>query len=648
MAKFFRFGWRRLSLCAAAVLVSLVTVEPGAGAATNKQDAALYSNQLAEFWTVKRFLYDHDKGISLQSKLDQVLLAKAEHDECFEGIGEKYPDEINGRCPKHSKPKANQAYVWGMTYTGSDIWFGTMANTLCYATEALGILSTPMQNSYWVCEFAKAASGTEDWRLPKIYHYVPATGRLEEKLLPNPSSALDLLKNTAGLRSAGSFGNVVFLGGPSRDAKSVNLFAFDAVTGDLLGSKNFDEYNDIRQWLLVDGVLYVGMGNRIRHAGEPGGVVLKWTGNGTNLFDFVVVGNLASEAANLAEHDGRLCVSTWPSYSEVDPADIRPAGVFCSPPIPGGGLTEAGAEGWFKIWGIEQYDPEPVLWMVTGGGAIHSFNGRLFWGTMNVPFLATIAALQKMYPGRLDSNGNNSLDLAEIMATALGTHRSTSLFRATNVGAGNHVDLIYGETYLPKYDPVAKSFRIAYDNDHKNLMRQVPLQGASGVGNFFNAYTWSAQLFNNALYLGTFDWTQVLRAGLEGVPGMLGSAAPIVPWFKVWRSGLVGSPGILLQMLPQANSLLKHPFWRTMLDQFPVEGADLLRIESDVSGKAIAESKAGLGNNVNYGVRTLVTDGKTLFAGMANAMNLHPRGGWELIGLYLRGHKAPSIPWWWR
>jgi hypothetical protein len=62
----------------------------------------------------------------------------------------------------------------------------------------------------------------------------------------------------------------------------------------------------------------------------------------------------------------------------------------------------------------------------------------------------------------------------------------------------------------------------------------------------------------------------------------------------------------------------------------PVEGGDLFRITNH-AGKATAERLEGVGNFTNYGVRTMVVDGDTLYLGMANPMNLHPQGGWELI-----------------
>jgi hypothetical protein len=38
----------------------------------------------------------------------------------------------------------------------------------------------------------------------------------------------------------------------------------------------------------------------------------------------------------------------------------------------------------------------------------------------------------------------------------------------------------------------------------------------------------------------------------------------------------------------------------------------------------------GLGNNLNYGIRTLVSDDTGLYVGTANPINLAPLGGWEL------------------
>jgi hypothetical protein len=63
-----------------------------------------------------------------------------------------------------------------------------------------------------------------------------------------------------------------------------------------------------------------------------------------------------------------------------------------------------------------------------------------------------------------------------------------------------------------------------------------------------------------------------------------------------------------------------------------VYGADLYRIDSAGSA-AQSVSLNGMGNPMNYGIRTMVHDSSALYIGTANPMNLNPEGGWELIKL---------------
>ena len=66
-------------------------------------------------------------------------------------------------------------------------------------------------------------------------------------------------------------------------------------------------------------------------------------------------------------------------------------------------------------------------------------------------------------------------------------------------------------------------------------------------------------------------------------------------------------------------------------------GADLYRVNG--LSPAVPESVHGLGNPVNFGIRTLVAE-DALYVGTANAMNLLTdpndhlvKGGWNLIQL---------------
>jgi hypothetical protein len=58
-------------------------------------------------------------------------------------------------------------------------------------------------------------------------------------------------------------------------------------------------------------------------------------------------------------------------------------------------------------------------------------------------------------------------------------------------------------------------------------------------------------------------------------------------------------------------------------------GADLFAFSSSSSPARVVSSD-GLGNELNYGLRTMIEDSEELFIGTANPMNLSPDGGWQL------------------
>lgn len=131
---------------------------------------------------------------------------------------------------------------------------------------------------------------------------------------------------------------------------------------------------------MVDDVLSTAVGKS----------VLRWRGDPEtfeNLFRFEVVGNLDSEGAELAEHRGRIFVTTWPAGFRIETL----ASLYMSPPIPPGGLTNLQADDWKKVWQADDYEPDPVTAATYGGGALAPFDGYLYWGTMHFPFLSTHA-----------------------------------------------------------------------------------------------------------------------------------------------------------------------------------------------------------------------------------------------------------------
>ena len=232
------------------------------------------------------------------------------------------------------------------------------------------------------------------------------------------------------------------------------------------------------------------------------------------------------------------------------------------------------------------YEPDPLTAATYGGGAIAYWNGALYFGTMHVPGVSAIAHIQ-VYP---------PADQQEYLNVAVNTYRAISIWRIQSADTGPVVELLYGESALPKYNPGDGTFVSTSTNF-------TPLYGSSGFGNPLNNYTWTAAIFQEKLFFGTMDWSYLLSQG----------AIPLLP-----ASLDLKQLGIKEKDLASA--------W----------GADLWRFDS--VGPAVAEDLNGLGNYLNYGLRSMITsaDGQALYVGTANPMNLEPRGGWELRLLTLK------------
>jgi hypothetical protein len=570
---------------------------------------------LVKFWTLERFALDGRPPVFVDQDHASSRLAKAKPDECFNGIGQPItkPD-ANGVCAT-GKPKVNDAYVWGLTKVGDNLFFGTLANTLCLVESGYLGVETGHVTPEWVCEFDASRSGMGDFRAPNMFRYDLAAGTLVP-INPALYSPADIVRRrTTGFRSAGSLDGVAFLAGPAVGG-GVSFFAFDGATGGMLGQPQTlgteacaaatppdaracpsgkGVFTNVRMWVAANGALYLGVG--VVTNGVEGGAVLRWMGDKTDPYRFVEVGRLPADAANMVLHgDGRIYLTTWPT-------DQNPAGLYRSPVIPGAGLMPADADhpDWTTpLWlatrdgkpehaDVPAYDPDTMSGFSTGGGALASFGGKIYFGTMHVPFVAAQRA-QETY----------ALPSADALRTALGTHRSIALFEVDFPAGVPHVSMIVGEKYLPTHDAATNGYTIAYDAAHATGF--TPRWAPSGFGNFFNTYTWAMTVFRDEVYVGTFDWSQLARVELET---LLLSSDRVVPELKAALLEALG-PGLRR------------------------EGADLIRFSGD---HVLAESVDGLGNNRNYGVRNMVTDGATLWIGTANPMNLDPLGGWELIEL---------------
>lgn len=517
------------------------------------------------------------------------LLAKAQPDECYNGVGNPY---LPGPPWTGGVPKVNQAYVFSLTKSGHDLWFGTVANPLCLAMSLLNMTGqkpTSFETACMVCEFEKSQYPTQlspdlgDWRPPEIWLY-----DTQEKTLINKTPDDLLIFDTVGIRSAGTLGKIVLLGGLSL-TKGINLFAFNAETKKYLGSTHLPIYSDIRKWLVANNILYTAVMNT-----TGGGSVLRWRGNLSNPFQFEVVGKLDNEGAELAYHEGRLFITTWPVLTQSI-ASISSSGLFMSPSIPPQGLTAAHANKWECVWTADNYEPDPITALSYAGGALASFDGYLWWGTFHVPFASTVAHLVYYNP-------------QDLLSTFLGTYRPLTIFRGRHFDAGGgEIDLVYGLSRLPKYTP-NNPFNPTSGGKWEivpNAMGKEPLWGPSGFCNFFNNYTWSMAVYNNQLYIGTMDWSHLLDHVVQDL-------------MKIFQMDYMQNE---IQLPPRSY------------------GADLFRIP-DSDSPAIPEYIDGVGNYTNYGIRTMVAD-DALYLGMANPMNLLtdrndtlPEGGWELIRLH--------------
>ncbi len=545
-----------------------------------------------------------------------TVAAKASPDECFAGIGNPYPTMQNGACPPGSVPKANQTYTWGLTKPfGRYVWIGTASNIICFAAGKAGFppfvitdrgsftlqstwplpATNPPSRPRMVCELGQSQGAKRqvapvpatigDWRMPRVYRYDVVNKTLHDMTTGRAAAALSQI---IGLRTAGTLNGVVLLGGPSlSQSGGIRLVAFDAATGRYIGSKAYPQYEDIRKWVVVGGQLYTAVGTLGPVVdGVPsvnGGRILRWTGTLHHPFSFQEVGKTDNDPAEIGAHregaDQRLFVSTWSTTSS-------PAGLWMSPTVPAGGLTRAQLNGWRKMWDVNRYEPDAITADDMGTGALASFGGWLYWGTMQVP----------------EAGGHSQT--SDLTVRTLGGHHPLSIWRGRNLSTRKpEIQLVYGDAKLP-VDTTANTGTAVWQLADNRFGGRAGLCGPGGFGNFWNAYTWTMAVLGRHLYVGTGDWR---------VLSDLGQPSSASGW--------------------ETRGLVENS-----------TGADLWRFDLDRRGAptcARAESVDGLGNPTNFGIRTLIADGTHLWAGTATMANLldagasnpAPQGGWQLFKL---------------
>jgi hypothetical protein len=548
------------------------------------------------------------KTVAAKNLYKFTRLAKAQPDECFDGIGLPHPA---GPPCATGKPKVNQAYVWGLTQVGPTIWFGTGANVHCLVSGATLQYVNPSANDNWVCEFGSSQTLKTDptippylgdMRAPEVWTYDTASKKsvnMSAQIRARSADDAARLDHTVGLRAAGSFGGVVLFGGPAI-GNTLNMFAFDATTKQFLGSKNFTEYGNIRTFLVADNAMYLGIG--IGRNGTAGGGVLRWTGSVSSPFDFVNVASLPVQAADLTVSGGRIVATSWPLAQATNSLGL--AGLWMSPKLADGapGLNPEDAGGWTQVWNVGQYEPDSVIAGTYGGGGIAAADGYVYWGTMHVPMKAAQVMASKYPPANDEARKDQLLD----------SNRAISIWRAKDLGLPTQkIEMLYGETSLPAYDPATSTWSMKSTN-------YKPVYGKSGFGNEFNNYTWRMTVVDGKVFVGTMDWSYLVKDLIA-----MGDPAP------------TGSPSAKLEKA--GSSLVKKA---SKADGF---GGDLWVFSSSSTAAEPVNTK-GLGNYLNYGVRNMIVNGKGgLYLGMADPMNLRtdptdnrPEGGWELLEMTKR------------
>jgi len=530
------------------------------------------------------------------------LLAKAAPDECFVAVGE--PSSGSPPCQR-GQPKVNDSYIWSMTSDGEHIWLGTVSNYLCgiestvaYSANLpqLGPTFTPHQTSAFVCESIESGypdlppGAPGDWRPPRVLRYHPETARLEDFTpLQNP-----LLYETLGLRSAFASEDVVIYAGQRFD-KGVNLFAFDTVSGALIATHTLPELRNMRQWIQSSQGVYVAGGKEDGH-----GLVFRWNGTPNDPFLFEVVAELGQEAAYLAEHEGRLFANTWPVVGSEPGGSV----LYMSPLLGDEGLNLENRDQWQKVWQASDYDPDPVIAQTYFGGAMASYGGYLYWSTMHLPGIAPYK-LKEVYGEGL------SILMASRLSSAW---RSMAVFRGRNFSEAPVLEPLYADDWM-SVTHIRLSDSIILSGMQQSKMGPHKF-GRSGFDRFFNVYGWSMAVYDNRLYVGTYDFSYELREEVRAL-----------------------------------EDRVLHP-WRWPENQQPREadigpyGADLMMFPSPEE-PAVAISEDGLGNYANIGIRNMLVHKGVLYVATANPFNLlanpdddQPEGGWELIAIRGYPHKS--------
>jgi hypothetical protein len=573
-------------------------------------------------------------------------LANAEPDECFNGLGERVlpevtdpftcPDTGDPVHPEYAIPYTPQTYVWSLTQYGNSLWFGTGANILCITQAAVYSEVGADATGSSICEFGVSPLRDPDydpyypnlpeiygdWRRARIYQYNLDTKELIDRTPPEDNILYILFDICLGPRSVGVHNGVVFFAGGTFFSDGLVMFAYNATTGEYLGSRAFSGYRSARKWKVIQGHLYTGVGTSSET--DYSGRVLRWTGSVSDPFNFVEVGNLP----NIIIADGQPqpayggLVRDLTEYIDGNGQSriaLTAKGVWLSPPIPPGGLTNTASGYWRRIWSPAEYEPDYVTRQTYAGGGIEFLNGWLYFMTMHIPGNAADVH-ENCYMPPLDNSFppeycfGETQGISESLAVSNATARATALWRIKNAESPDtrETQLLYGEAFLPQYQDgiYPGSSSNPFDAFPMVSTGYTPLLGSSGFDNDCNNYGWVMQVVGNYLFAGTMDYCTISN------PGSISSGADL------WRiDGTAGD--VPLAAVPETRNAFKD---------FNTPGTPDIYHYSP------------------YGFRNLIksADGTSLYAGMATGVNVGAVGdgaGWQLLQLDLAADPPPFCAW---
>lgn len=536
-----------------------------------------------------------------QAPVDEAYYGLASPDNRYvpEGLSESALEEIkqNG-----GQGKRNGSYVWGMGTYKDKLFWSTNNNYLCmqgygnFVQPGKGD-NAPYENSCWVCEYGQSAYAKEayeegdenskyaDIRPPRMYSYDTKTGVVTDI---TPSIAdYPLLKNCQGLRSCGVHNGVVFFGGPGLyasdwDSKvSAAFVAYDADNDRILSTSSMDNVDgckvvNVRRWRVINNVLYVTVGLTHPTTGKKIGALLRWYGDKNDPWNFHIVGLVDKEAAELAYFNNRIYIGTWGAVSAVN----------VSPELPEGGFTPVGinSDMWPEIWTTESAEPTKTLGRsLTSVAGFHEWRDHLYWGVFCPNYYILSSALATY----------GDLTSPDALAFILGNYRTPSFWR---LDKDNTCEMLYGDTSNPKPVYNWKGNIEKWELEPNGLTAK---WGRGGFGNLCTIYVWALQQYNDNLYIGTMDLSNLAVAA---------------------ASKLLGD-----ESFDTLSKLL------TGLDTSD-EGFELLRMtDEEEAPKFITQN--GFNNAEQYGVRNLEVLNNKLMLGSASMSSLKDNGGWHVLSL---------------